>query len=77
MGAAVGGDGARLLADVRHNNWLASVQAANGSLPDDGIPDLWGALDDGHLWFFSSRVTKGNQPFKDLGDGWNTYQVIS
>ncbi|MFF1264070.1 MULTISPECIES: hypothetical protein [unclassified Streptomyces] len=31
---------------------------------------------DGHLWFLP-RVTKGDQPFKDLGGTWSSYQAIS
>ncbi|MFG2523514.1 hypothetical protein [Streptomyces sp. NPDC048527] len=54
----------------------APLVTSPGDADHDGIPDLWGVLDDGHLWFFP-RVTKGDQPFKDLCTGWSDYQAIS
>lgn len=35
MGAAVGGEGAQRLADVRNDSWLARVREATGSLSDE------------------------------------------
>ncbi|MFC9537105.1 VCBS repeat-containing protein [Streptomyces sp. NPDC056975] len=54
----------------------APLITSPGDADHDGVPDLWGTLDDGHLWFVP-RVSKGDQPFKDLGTGWSTYQAIS
>ncbi|MFJ1646213.1 FG-GAP-like repeat-containing protein [Streptomyces sp. NPDC088258] len=47
-----------------------------GDADRDGIPDLWTVLDTGHLWFLP-RMTKGDQPLRDVGDGWSGYQAIT
>lgn len=50
--------------------------ASPGDADHDGYPDLVAVASTGHLWFFP-RLTEGDLPFRDLGDGWTGYQSLS
>ncbi|WP_245769626.1 FG-GAP-like repeat-containing protein [Streptomyces indicus] len=50
--------------------------ASPGDADHDGYPDLVSTKTTGHLWFYP-RITKGDEPYRDLGDGWTGYQSIS
>lgn len=66
----------RLLTGTGFTTTNVPLVTSPGDADNDGYPDLWVTDDIAHLWFLP-RVTLGDQPFEDLGDGWGGYQAIS